>query len=143
MQPRRFYYLASLLFVFAIPLAFEGFFIFGRINKIYLLIFVAGITFTGSVWDIWASRHGKKDPIWIWQWNEKETLGIKLFDLPIEEYLFYVVSSAYIIFTWETIRFFSETGSVSGLIFPALAILWSALSIGIPYALGFRGKDKL
>lgn len=58
------------------------------------------------------ARHGRRDPIWLWQFNFKDTLGIKLFDLPIEEYLFYIASSVYIILIWEGIRYALETGSL-------------------------------
>ncbi len=100
MKLSRFYYLYSLLFVFTIPVLIQGYFIWPLIDKMNLFTFMIGITIIGSLWDIWACRHGKRDPIWLWQFNKKDTLGITLFDLPIEEYLFYICSSAYIIFTW-------------------------------------------
>jgi len=94
----KFYYLISLLFVFVIPASAAAHFVIDRIPMINLLTFVAGITILGSIWDIWATRHGKKDPIWLWQFNFKDTLGVKLFGLPIEEYIFYIASSLYIVF---------------------------------------------
>ena len=139
MIKRKYYYLLSLLFVFVIPTAIAGYFIHERINISEFLVFILSITVLGSMWDIWATRHGKRDPVWIWTFNHKDTLGIRFFDLPIEEYLFYVVSSTYVVFIWEGIKYVLERESTSmKIILPFLA-LWSMLFISIPY---FRKEKK-
>lgn len=138
----KFYYLISLLFVFVIPASITAYFVVDRIPMINLLTFVAGITILGSIWDIWATRHGKKDPIWLWQFNFKDTLGIKLFDLPIEEYIFYVTSSLYIVFIWEGIKYALETNSIFMYILIPFLGLWSLLFILMPYLIRVKG-DKL
>ena len=132
---KRFYYILSLLFVFIIPAAIAAYFVFDRIPLINFAVFVVGITVLGSIWDIWATRHGKRDPIWLWQFNFKDTLGIKLFDLPIEEYVFYIASSVYIIFLWEGIKFALETKSIVMYLLLPLLSIWSLLAISIPYIL--------
>jgi len=103
---------------------------------------MVGITIVGSIWDIWATRHGNKDPIWLWQFNHKETIGKKVFDVPIEEYLFYLATSVYVIFTWESIRLVSEEGNLLMFIVLPFCAVWSLFFIGIPYFFGFRNKDK-
>lgn len=134
---RRFYYLASLLFVFVIPAATEGYFVWGHINKLNLLVFAVGICVLGSIWDIWATRHGRRDRVWLWTFNRSETLGVTFFDLPIEEYVFYLASSIYIILNWESLRLFSETGNVLLYLFtPLIATLWSLLFIAVPVLMG-------
>lgn len=120
----RFYYLLSLLLIFVFPAVIAGYFIWKRIVLTDLIKFVAGITFLGSFFDIWATRHGKRDPIWLWQFNPKDTLGIQIFDLPIEEYLFYVVSSVYIVFMWEGIRFASESGNIFVYLLLSFLSIW-------------------
>ena len=129
----RFYYLISLLFIFIIPTGVAAFFIIDRIPLLNLFIFVGGITFLGSVWDIWATRHGRRDPIWLWQFNFKNTIGIKLCGLPIEEYIFYIASSLYIIFIWEGIRYALETGSLFMYILLPFLGIWSLLLTLAPY----------
>ena len=138
---RRFYYLLSLIFVFVIPACVAGYFAISRIDLWALFTFIAGITVLGSVWDIWATRHGKRDPIWLWQFNFKDTLGVKIFDLPIGEYIFYIASSTYIIFMWEGINYVAETGDV--LVFFLLPILGigSTLLIFAPHFLRVRGDE--
>src|SRR3989344_6438982 len=98
---KRFYYLITLTFVFIIPAIVAGLFLSKHISVEPLIPFIFAVTILGSIWDIWATRHSKKDRVWIWQFNNKETLGLKIFGLPIEEYLFYVVSSVYVVFMWE------------------------------------------
>ncbi|OHA63395.1 MAG: hypothetical protein A3E07_02390 [Candidatus Wildermuthbacteria bacterium RIFCSPHIGHO2_12_FULL_45_9] len=129
----NFYCIISLTFVFGLPAVIQGYFVFDRISIPNLLTFVVGITVIGSIWDIWATKHGKRDPVWLWQFNFRYTLGLKLFDLPIEEYLFYVASSVYVIFVWEGIKFALETGNLfMYFLLPFLGI-WSFLAVVIPY----------
>lgn len=139
---KRFYYLLSLLFVFVIPATIQAYFVLDRILIINLIIFIVWITIIGIIWDIWATRHGKRDPIWMWQFNSSETLGIKIFDLPIEEYIFYVASSAYIVFVWEGIKFALEEHNITMyFILPFLAV-WSLLAVLILYLIKAK-NDKL
>ena len=131
----KFYYLYSLVFVFVMPATVSGWFVWDRIALPQLAIFVIGILALGTAWDIWATRHGKNDPVWLWAFNHKDTLGIRIYDLPIEEYLFYVASSIYIVFLWEGIQYALETqNTAAGLILPCIA-LWSVAFIALPYYL--------
>jgi len=139
---KKFYYSGSLFFVFSLPAIIAGYFVWDRIPFLNLTLFVFGIVVLGSIWDIWATRHGKKDKIWLWQFHDEETIGIKFFDLPIEEYLFYLSASLYIIFIWEGIKLSLETGNVfMYFVIPFLGI-WSFLAILIPYKIKVRG-DKI
>lgn len=133
MIPKKLYYLSSLFFVFIIPAIICAYFTVDRIPLANLVTFVLGITFLGSLWDIWATKHGKRDQIWLWQFNSRETLGIKILDLPIEEYLFYVASSLYIVFIWEGIKFTLETESTLLYILLPLLGIWSLLFLAIPF----------
>ncbi|MDD4988944.1 MAG: lycopene cyclase domain-containing protein [Candidatus Pacebacteria bacterium] len=131
----KFHYILSLFFVFIVPLFFEGHFIYQQIDTYNLIAFIVGITIIGSLWDIWATKHGVKDSIWIWQFNKKDIIGITFFDLPIEEYLFYIATSTYIIFTWKLM----ESGNV---FIPTVATLWSLFFIGLPYINRFKKQYK-
>ena len=136
----RFYYILSLLIVFTLPAIAIAPFVWGRLPVSNLILFVASITVLGGIWDIWATRHGKRDPIWLWQFNFKDTLGIKIFDLPIEEYLFYVSASLYIVFIWEGIKLALETGSVLMYIVLPFAGIWSLVFMLIPYKMGVKNE---
>jgi|GEM_PF-1164150 len=133
MFKRKYYYLLSLVFVFLIPTVIAAYFVYERISAAQLLIFVTSITLLGSVWDVWATKHGKKDAVWLWTFNHRDTLGWRILDMPIEEYLFYVASSVYIVFLWELIQYTIEQGSVVlYFVLPFLA-LWSLFFISFPY----------
>ncbi len=136
---RKFYYISSLVFVFLIPVLVESYFILVRIDLFQLITFVMGITIIGSMWDIWATKHGQKDSVWLWQFNHKDTLGLFIFDLPIEEFLFYIITSIYIIFTWECLGFLFEPGGDIMLVILPILTVWSLLFIALPYII--RPKD--
>ena len=139
---KRYYYIISLLFVFVLPMLVEAYFVADKIFTWDLVAFVTGITILGSIWDIWATRHGKRDPIWLWQFNFRDTIGIKLFDLPIEEYLFYIASSLYIVFTWEGIKYASSTGNPFAYLLLSGLGTWTLIAILVPYKMRVK-NDKL
>lgn len=128
-MPKRSYYVLSQVFFFIVPITFEFYFIYKQISYINLAIFVVIITILGSIWDIQAARHDKKDSIWLWQFNHENTLGIKFFNLPIEEYIFYITSSMFIIFTWEFIKFSISIGNYYAL---STLVTWILLGMVLP-----------
>ena len=138
---RKYYYLLSLLFVFCIPTLFAAYLLSDAISMNELIPFIGLVTIIGSIWDVWATRHGKRDRVWLWQFHRTQTLGVRFLGLPIEEYLFYVASSVYIIYMWEGIKIMvvGGGGRVYFVIF-GLAI-WTLLSILFPYMFRKKG-DK-
>lgn len=143
MRLRNFYYVFSLLFVFIIPTVVESIFILDRINKTQLIIFIIGLTILGSIWDVWATRHGKKDQVWLWQFNTYDTLGIKILGLPIEEYFFYTISGIYVVFTWEIIKYSLESNNIMSFIILPFCAIWSTLFVAIPYLMSKNDGDKI
>ena len=139
---RRFHYILSLAFVFVIPTLIAGYFEKDYVSITVLIPFVTFVTFIGSAWDIWATRHGNRDRVWLWQFNSLQTLGFTLLGLPVEEYLFYVSSSLYVIFMWKLIEVlqFNRDGHTIALV--AFLCAWSSGAIAIPYVFGSKG-DKL
>src|SRR5262245_39643428 len=101
---KRFYYLGTLVSVFVVPTVVAGYMLAEFISLEALVPFILLVTVIGTTWDIWATRHGKKDRVWLWEFNRKNTLGVTFLGLPIEEYLFYVISSVYVIFMWEGMK---------------------------------------
>ena len=142
MIPTRYYYASSLLFVFIIPSVVAGFFIRDQLLLPNLVVFVLVILLLGSIWDVWATRHGKRDSVWLWQFNDNDTLGYKFLGLPIEEYSFYVFASLYAIFLWEVIKYALDTRDMAFFLLVPLMGIWSLLFIGIPYAIRAK-EDRL
>lgn len=130
---KKYYYLLSLFFVFILPTIVIYAFIYNIIKLLPLFLFIFNILIIGSIWDIWATKHGKNDSFWIWQFNHQETLGIKFFGLPVEEYLFYIFSSTYIIFLWEGIKYGYEEQNFIMLFVLLFSSLISIFFILLPY----------
>jgi lycopene cyclase domain-containing protein len=138
---RKYYYLLTLSFVFCIPTLVAAYLLSDVVSLSELVPFIVLVTIIGSLWDVWATRHSKRDRVWLWQFHRSQTLGIRFLGLPIEEYLFYVASSIYIIYMWEGIKIMSRGGDkqVYLVIFGLAA--WTFISILIPYIFRKRG-DK-
>lgn len=142
MISKRFYYLLSLLFVFGIPTFIAGVVMRSTISWATLSVFILIVMVVGSIWDIWATRHGKKDRVWLWQFNFKDNLGIKIFGLPIEEYLFYTLASLYAVFIWQAIGLSFETKEYSFITLVITMGAWSFVSATLPYIFRKKG-DRL
>lgn len=138
---RRYHYLLSLLFVFCIPTAVASAYLSNHISLEALVPFILLVTLIGSIWDVWATRHGKKDRVWLWQFNRSQTIGIRILGLPIEEYLFYVASSVYVIFMWEGLKLMVEGSTADAYVVIGLLSAWTLIAILLPYFLG-RKRDK-
>jgi len=52
-------------------------------------------------WDIWATARGH------WGFNMDYITGIKIFNLPVEEALFFIIIPFCAIFTWETVKYYT------------------------------------
>ncbi len=62
----------------------------------------------GYLVEIWAVRHGKKDRVFVWEYNSRSNLGIKIFDIPIEDSIvFLILTPIFIIYFYEFIKLIS------------------------------------
>jgi lycopene cyclase domain-containing protein len=52
------------------------------------------------IWDFLATARGH------WAFSNNYTIGLKIFNLPIEEILFFIVIPFCGIFTWESVKYF-------------------------------------
>jgi lycopene cyclase domain-containing protein len=130
---KRYSYLITLILVFSIPAAIAGFFVSQLTPLSALIPFVIGVTVVGTFLDIWATRHGKKDTSWLWQFHAAQTLGINLFGVPIEEYLFYVASSVYVVVMWEDLNLVLQGTSPEPLAIMGIATLWTIIALTFLY----------
>jgi len=52
------------------------------------------------VWDMFVTARGH------WSFNPAYTLGLKIYNLPIEEVLFFIIIPFCGLFTWESVKYF-------------------------------------
>ncbi len=97
----KFLYLAVNLFTISFPLvrSFEK-----RVNFVskWKALFPA-IAITGAfflVWDIWFTSMG------VWEFNPRYIMGIYIFDLPLEEWFFFITVPFACIFIYEVLIYF-------------------------------------
>ena len=92
--------------VLALTVAFPFILSFDRKLKFYrnlpaLLKTIVVVCVPFWIWDIVATARGH------WSFNPSYTLGLNLLNLPIEEWMFFVVVSFVSIFTWESAKHFA------------------------------------
>lgn len=80
---------------------------FVTLNNISLMLTILASLIAGYIVEFWAVRHGKKDRTFIWEYNSKSNLGIKIFDIPIEDSIvFLVLTPIFIVYFYEFINKF-------------------------------------
>lgn len=101
MLETKFLYLALMLFSLSYPLAqsFEWRLkLYTKWKFIFPAIFFMMLLFIP--WDIWFTYKG------IWWFSDTYTLGIKFFELPIEEWMFFVIVPYACLFIYEVLNYF-------------------------------------
>ncbi len=69
-------------------------------NRRALLASVAGVSIVYWMWDLIAAARGH------WSFNPHYIIGIWIFHLPLEEFLFFPVVGFVSIFVWESVKYF-------------------------------------
>ena len=64
-----------------------------------LILSISLIVLIFGLWDIFATHRGH------WEFNPQGLFGLKIVNLPIEEWLFFVIIPFCCIFTWEAINY--------------------------------------
>jgi lycopene cyclase domain-containing protein len=98
----------------------------------YLFIGIAAMLILFIPWDIYFTMKG------IWWFNEKYILGTKIFSLPIEEWLFFLIIPFACIFIYEVLNYFIKKDVLKLVARPFYAI--SAILLMI---LAFMYSDRL
>lgn len=139
---KKFYYLTTLLVVFCIPTSVAAYALSDVVRPSELIPFIILVTLIGSIWDVWATRHSKRDRVWLWEFHRSQTLGHRFLGLPIEEYLFYTASSVYIIYMWEGMKLMARYGTAEVYVIVFGLGAWTLGAILLPYFFRSRG-DRL
>jgi len=87
--------IAPLLLSFYPPLKF-----WRNFKALFLTLFMLLLIF-GS-WDVFAAWRGH------WYFNPQGVAGMKLINLPVEEWLFFIVIPFCCIFTWEALKYIAR-----------------------------------
>jgi len=129
-------YLIIILSIIAVPLllSFERRILFVRKwPAVFCSIFFVGIFYVS--WDALASKRGD------WWFNSEHILGLKLFTLPIEEILFFVVAPFSCLFVYEVIKFFHPDKHIKIKKFRVNTLL--LLSLGLAFFCSMRHYTAL
>lgn len=99
MEFKNFTYLLLMLGAIAIPLAYS----FEKQVRFYtkLKYFLPAMLFTGAIFIIWDMRF---EEIGIWKFNPEYLIGIYIFNLPLEEWLFFIVIPYCSVFIYEILK---------------------------------------
>ncbi|MBM3244102.1 MAG: lycopene cyclase domain-containing protein [Candidatus Omnitrophica bacterium] len=92
-----------LLLSFSLPFALSFYSplkFYRNIRALFLSIFITVFIF--GIWDVFATWRGH------WWFDPKGVWGLKIINLPLEEWLFFVVIPFCCLFTWEAMKYISN-----------------------------------
>lgn len=121
----KYLYLGLLIFSMAYPIAqsFEWRIrYYTKWKRLFPAIVVMTLIFIP--WDIWFTKIG------VWWFNDDYITGIKMFHLPIEEWLFFIVVPFACIFIYEVLIYFIKKDLLYAIARPFFTITGIALAIG-------------
>lgn len=82
-------------------------------------------------WDVWFTRSG------VWSFSDAYTLGPRLFNLPLEEWLFFIIVPFCSLFIYENVKFFLKKFSYHDRI---VKLLWFVAALF--FLVAIAGRDQ-
>lgn len=102
---KKIYYTLAYVILLGIPSFVLSRFV--EVDTKSLVFTVLASIIVGQILEIWAVRHGKKDRSFVWDYSSKFILGPKIFDIPVEDFiLFLVLTPIFIVYFYEFISTF-------------------------------------
>ncbi|MCF7865622.1 MAG: hypothetical protein K9M11_03900 [Candidatus Pacebacteria bacterium] len=126
----KFLYLKLLFAIYFIPVIVLFSASEGSLDILKLSLFTFIIVIYGIAWDMWATKHGRTDKVWVWRFNPKTITGVYVDHHPLDEYVFGVLHIFWVIFLWEILNQAIFENNNALLIVPVVVILWQ---IGVGY----------
>ncbi len=90
MIKRKYSYLLAYIILLVTPTILLFGFVKDTVNFKALLATEVMCFLLAGVFDYWGTRHGKKDKFYVWEYDDRSILGIKVFGLPIEDIIFFL-----------------------------------------------------
>ncbi|MES3004497.1 MAG: lycopene cyclase domain-containing protein [Patescibacteria group bacterium] len=102
---KKLYYTLAYIILLGIPSLVLSKFVDVELKSLVFTVLASIVV--GQVLEIWAVRHGKKDRSFVWDYSSKFILGPKIFDIPIEDFiLFLILTPIFIVYFYEFINTF-------------------------------------
>lgn len=101
-----------------------------------LLVLIIVSLLVGGIFDIWSTRQGPRDVFFIWEYNSRSILGFKLFGVPIEDYVFFLVLTPFfMVVFYESLKLLLRSVSLTPIIILGLLLLIVSYSVVYRHAI--------
>lgn len=135
---KKYSFVIAYIILLAIPASIVTFFVSDLININALTIVIMLALLVGGILEVWAVKQGKKDKFYIWEYNNKTTLNLKILGIAVEDLiLFLILTPFFCISMWEFVKRYVDLNRIDLKLF----IPFSLISICIIYGLVFRITD--
>jgi len=122
-------YLWALIGILAVPTLIMYFYLRESIILGNMIFILAVLGCAGVAADIWATKQNKKDKTWIWEFNTKNIVSLKILGHPAEEYVYFLLFIPYIILFWELLnKIVPENSNLKDMAISLFVLLWVHLT---------------
>ncbi len=104
---KKFSFVFAYIILMAIPASITTYFASDSIDIRTMIIIILISLFVGGILEIWAVKQGRRDKFYIWEYNNKTTLGKKILGVAVEDLvLFLILTPIFCISMWEFVKKF-------------------------------------
>lgn len=136
----RFYYSFAYLLLLGLPAFILTYVSREDIDLKAVAVVTTAVLVIGGIFDIWAVRQSKKDSFFIWEYNSRSILGFKLFGVPIEDFIFFLIlTPIFIISMYEAIKSITFEGDTLSTI-TTITVMIMVISYFLVYKHAIRSK---
>ncbi|PIY95620.1 MAG: hypothetical protein COY66_06290 [Candidatus Kerfeldbacteria bacterium CG_4_10_14_0_8_um_filter_42_10] len=102
---KRFLFSLAYIFLLGVPAAILFYFIKEDFNCKALFIVILISLIVGGIFEIWAVKQRRRDKFFIWEYNSKSIIGFKIYGVPIEDLVLFLIFTPFFIVTvWESVK---------------------------------------
>jgi len=108
---KRLLYSFAYLILLGLPAGVLVYLLKDNIDYGAVLLVIIITLIIGGIFDIWAVRQNDNDEFFIWEYNSASIIGFKIFGVPIEDFVFFLVlTPIFIISLYEGTRLMLSNG---------------------------------
>jgi len=127
----------------AIPASITTYFVADNIDVKTMIVIILISLFVGGILEIWAVKQGRRDKFYIWEYNNRTTLGKKILGVAVEDLiLFLILTPIFCISMWEFVKKFVVVDNIMFYVLVPVGIAFILVTYFVVFKLTDSANDK-
>jgi len=140
---KRFSFVFAYIILMAIPASITTYFVADNIDVKTMIVIILISLFVGGILEIWAVKQGRRDKFYIWEYNNRTTLGKKILGVAVEDLiLFLILTPIFCISMWEFVKKFVVVDNIMFYVLVPVGIAFILVTYFVVFKLTDSANDK-